>query len=105
MAQPLIAGALVFGFGKGYGMMNQIEAPNDMYFTYAGLMGAAKIVADTNTEGSLNRSLSSGLLFAGLCYLIYKDENWALNGALGVSASYVADIAVPAREKEKEEDY
>jgi hypothetical protein len=37
--------------------------------------------------------------------LIYKDENWALNGALGVSASYVADIAVPAREKEKEEDY
>jgi len=49
--------------------------------------------------------LSSGLLFAGLCYLIYKDENWALNGALGVSASYVADIAVPAREKEKEEDY
>ena len=44
-------------------------------------------------------------LFAGLCYLVYKDENWALNGALGVSASYVADIAVPAREKEKEEDY
>ena len=38
-------------------------------------------------------------------YLIYKDENWALNGALGVSASYVADIAVPAREKEKEDDY
>ena len=51
MAQPLIAGALVFGFGKGYGMMNQVEAPNDMYFTYAGLMGAAKIIADTNTEG------------------------------------------------------
>ena len=69
------------------------------------VVGAAKIVADTNTEGSLNRSLSSGLLFAGLCYLIYKDENWALNGALGVSASYVADIAVPAREKEKEDDY
>jgi hypothetical protein len=30
--------------------------------------------------------------------LIYKDENWALNGALGGSASYVADKALPARE-------
>ena len=50
----------------------------------------------TDTRASESSDSTATLLFAGLCYLIYKDENWALNGALGISASYVADIALPA---------
>ena len=102
MAQPLIAGALVFGVGKGYASVKGFDAPIDMYISHAAMMGAAKIAADTTTKDIAQRAVSSGLLFAGMCYLLYKDDNWVINGALGVGASYVADIVVPAPEKEEE---
>ena len=103
MAQPLIAGGIVFAVGQGYSMANKLDAPLPVLATHAGMMGASKVIADMAAKDTVQRAVASGALFAGLCYLLYKDENWALNGALGVGASYAADLLMPVEEKEAEE--
>ena len=103
MAQPLIAGGIVFAVGQGYCLINKCDVPVSVFATSAGMMGASKLVADLAVKNSVQRAVSAGALFAGLSYLLYKDESWALNGALGVSASYIADVLMPAEEKSEEE--
>ena len=105
MAQPLIASGVVFAVTKGFGIINKLDDIElSTYLTFAGMMGASKIVADLSVPDPIQRAVGSGLLFAGACYLVFKNENWALNGALGVGASYLADIVVPAPPPPKEED-
>jgi len=55
-------------------------------------------------KDSVQRAIGSGVLFAGLCYLLYKDESWAMNGALGVGASYIADVLIPQKENDMDEE-
>lgn len=104
MAQPLVAGGIVFAVGQGYGMVNKLDAPVSVYVTHAGMMGASKILADLSLKDSVQRAIGSGVMFAGLCYLLYKDESWAMNGALGVGASYVADVLIPQKENDMDEE-
>jgi hypothetical protein len=103
MAQPLIAGGLVFGVGQGLAMVNKSGAPASLFATHAGVMGVAKVVADLAVKDTVQRSVAAGALYAGLCFLVFKDESWALNGALGVGASYGADLLLPQEHKEEED--
>lgn len=102
MAQPLVAGGLVFGVGQGIALINKSEAPASLFATHAGLMGVAKVVADVAVKDTVQRALAAGALYTGLCFFVFKDESWALNGALGVGASYVADLVLPQEHKEEE---
>ena len=98
--EPLIAGGIAFGIAKGYGVMKGIDAPVEAYAAHAGLMVASKFVSNASTTDVVQRAVGSGALFAGLCYVVFQDENWALNGAVGVGASYVADILLHKAEED-----
>lgn len=104
MAQSLLAGGLVFSVGQGMALVNKSEAPATLFVTHAGLMGASKVVADVAVKDTVQRAVAAGALYAGLCYLVFKDESWALNGALGVGAAYAADVLLPLPEHTEEED-
>jgi hypothetical protein len=106
MAEPLVSGAIVFAVGQGNAFIQRSEAPPSIFLAHAGMMGASKIASDMflKESDSIQRALVAGGLYCGLCFLFYKDENFVLNGALGVGASYAADVVVP-RPTPKEHDY
>jgi hypothetical protein len=106
MAQPLISGAVVFAVLQGHGMSTQNGVPQSIYIAHAGMMGASKILVDMAVPGdNIQRALAAGALYCGLTYLFYKDENYALNGALGIGASYVADVIMPKPAPKEEDEY
>ena len=106
MSQPLVATGLAFGITKAYSSMNNADVPNMTLLNHAGLLGATKYVVDMSLGcDPVQKALGTGLVFAGLCYVVFKDDTWAMNGALGVGASYIADLVVPPAKKEEEEQY
>jgi len=102
MAQPLVAGGIVFGVGQGLAMWQKSDAPLSLFATHAGMMGASKVAADLAVKDTVQRALAAGAVYAGLCFLLFKDESWALNGALGVAASYAADLVLPEHTGEED---
>ena len=106
MSQPLVATGLAFGITKAYSSMNETDIPNATLIQHAALLGATKYVVDMSIENDpIQKAIGTGVVFAGLCYVFLKDETWMMNGALGVGASYIADIIVPTPKKEEEEQY
>lgn len=93
----------MFGVLKGYGVAKEIDVPLGVYGVHGALMSASKLVVDMTVKDKVQRAMGSGLLFAFACYAMYQDENYALNGALGVASSYVADTVVPSPSSEEEE--
>lgn len=93
----------MFGVMKGYGVAKEIDVPLGVYGVHGALMGASKLVVDMAVKDKVQRAVGCGLLFAGACYAMYQDDNYALNGALGVASSYVADLVVPSSSEEEQE--
>ena len=93
----------MFGVLKSYGVAKEIDVPLGIYGVHGALMGASKLVVDMAVKDKVQRAVGCGLLFAGACYAMYQDDNYALNGALGVASSYVADLMVPVPSSSEEE--
>lgn len=104
MAQPLVSGGVVFAVLQSHGISTSSGVPQSVYIAHAGMMGASKILTDIAlpSADTIQRALAAGALYCGLTFLFYKDENFALNGALGVGASYAADVVVPRPTKEED---
>jgi hypothetical protein len=100
----LVSAGLVFGTTKAYGMANTLEIPMSVYSQAAAIMGASKIVADNGSNDPVTRAILSGALYSGISFVAFKDPNWALNIALGSSASYLSDIALNKYSHEINED-
>ena len=100
----LVSAGLVFGTTKAYGMANTLEIPMSVYSQAAAIMGASKIVADNGSNDPVTRAILSGALYSGISFVVFKDPNWALNIALGSSASYLSDIALNKYSHEINED-
>ena len=96
----------MFGVLKGYGVTvaKEIDVPLGVYGVHGALMGASKLVVDMAVKDKVQRAVGCGLLFAGACYAMYQDDNYALNGALGVASSYVADLVVPVPSSSSDEE-